>query len=75
MAEASSELRQPLVLGDKSLGQVTTDVCRPLEGKPTLLWWAALLASSSMLAVGAVAVTYERFASSPCAGTDQGRLG
>ena len=59
MADASSELRPPLVLGDKSLGQVTSDVCRPLEGKPTFLWWAALLASSSMLAVGAVAVTYQ----------------
>ena len=57
-ADAAADVGSPEPV-DKSLGQVTRDVCRPLEGKPTLLWWAALLASSRLLAVGAVAVTYQ----------------
>ncbi len=30
-----------------------------MEGRPTLLWWVALAVSSSLLVLGAVAVTYE----------------
>src|SRR5450759_1392956 len=58
MAEAAV-LRPPLIEGDKSISQVTHDVCAPMEARPTALWWAALGASSSMLLLGVVAVTYE----------------
>ncbi len=59
MADAVLTLRPPLIEGDKSISQVTNDVCAPMEGRPTLLWWVALAVSSSLLALGAVAVTYE----------------
>jgi len=59
MSEAVSTLRQPLVDGDRTLGDVTADISRPLEGKPTRLWWLALLAASSMLLLGAVAIGYQ----------------
>ena len=37
-----SHLREPLIDGNKSLGQITDDICRPFEGKPTYLWYAGL---------------------------------
>lgn len=59
MAEAAMALRPPLIEGDKSIAQVTHDVCAPMEARPTALWWAALGVSSSMLLLGVVAVTYQ----------------
>ncbi len=53
-----SELRLPLVDGAKSPGEVTEDVCRPLEGKAGGLWWLAFLVAASVLALGAAAVGY-----------------
>jgi molybdopterin-containing oxidoreductase family membrane subunit len=52
-------LRRPLVEGEKSLAQVTRDVCAPLERRPTRLWWAAFLAASAVLLLGVVAVSYQ----------------
>ena len=52
MTEAYSILRQPLVAREKSLGQVTEDVCRPLNEKASPLWWAAFSASFSFLLLG-----------------------
>jgi molybdopterin-containing oxidoreductase family membrane subunit len=52
-------LRQPLVAGDKSVGQVTQDVCAALERRPTALWWLAFLAALSLLALGVTAVSYQ----------------
>lgn len=49
----------PLIAGDKTPGEVTRDVCAPLERRPTGLWWAALSVSVSVLLVGAAAVTYQ----------------
>lgn len=59
MAEHYSPLRVPWIEGDKSLGQVTADVCAPLERRATALWWAAFLASFAVLCLGAAAVTYQ----------------
>jgi len=51
-------LRQPLITGRKSLAQVTDDVCAPMAGRPTLLWWTALVLSVVMMLVGVWAVGY-----------------
>jgi molybdopterin-containing oxidoreductase family membrane subunit len=51
----------PLIVGHKSLGQVTADVCAPLEHRAGLLWWAAFLVSAGILLVGVAAVTYQTF--------------
>ncbi len=59
MTSPVSALRKPLVDADKTLEQVTADVCRPMERKPTALWWGALAASASLLLLGAIAVAYQ----------------
>jgi molybdopterin-containing oxidoreductase family membrane subunit len=59
MAEVVSPLRRPLVAGDKSAGQVTRDICAPLERRPTGLWWLSFLAALSLLALGVAAVSYQ----------------
>ncbi len=59
MAEVLSPAREPLVDGDKSYHDVTEDICRPLEGRPTPLWWGGITLSSLMLLAGAVAVGYQ----------------
>ncbi|MFB3819256.1 MAG: NrfD/PsrC family molybdoenzyme membrane anchor subunit [Candidatus Methylomirabilales bacterium] len=48
----------PLIAGDKSLHQVTEDVCGALDGRPSGLWWAGFLAAVAALLVGAAAVAY-----------------
>jgi molybdopterin-containing oxidoreductase family membrane subunit len=59
MNAVHAPLRQPLVIGDKTLGQVTADVCAPLERRAGLLWWAAFLLSLSVLGGGTAAVSYQ----------------
>jgi molybdopterin-containing oxidoreductase family membrane subunit len=54
-----SELREPLVLGDKSLHQVTEDACKPLERAPNGLWWVAFLVALTCLTVGFGTVCYQ----------------
>jgi len=54
-----SPLREPLILGDKSLTQVTDDILRPLEGKPTGLWYLGFLCAVGMLVVGFAAIGYQ----------------
>jgi molybdopterin-containing oxidoreductase family membrane subunit len=50
-----------LVEGNKSLAQVTADVCAPLERRAGLLWWGGFLVAFGFLALGTAAVTYQMF--------------
>jgi molybdopterin-containing oxidoreductase family membrane subunit len=50
---------QPLIAGHKTPADVTADICAPIEHGPTKLWWIAFAASSTLLLLGAVAVTYQ----------------
>ena len=59
MAELYSILRKPLILSNKSLGQVTEDVCAPMDRKPTGLWWLSFSIALIFLAIGSVAVIYQ----------------
>lgn len=59
MADVQTGLRKPWILGDKSLTQVSQDICGILERKPTAMWWTAFLISLSVLAVGAAATIYQ----------------
>ena len=59
MASADVVLQQPLIQGNKQLSEVTTDICAPMERRPTALWGAAFLASVTVLLAGVVAVTYQ----------------
>src|SRR5690242_16032274 len=58
MADAAL-LRPPTIFGEKSLDQVTHEVCAPMEARPGGLWWLALAASSSLLLLGVAAITYQ----------------
>ncbi len=55
----AASLRPPLIAGNKTPGEVTADICQPLEGRASPLWWAAFLPSVVLLLIGAVAVTYQ----------------
>ncbi|HQZ40174.1 MAG TPA: polysulfide reductase NrfD [Vicinamibacterales bacterium] len=59
MSEQVATLRAPLIAGGKSIGQVTDDVCAPMEGQPTALWWGAFAVSFAVLLVGVAAVSYQ----------------
>jgi len=48
-----------LIGGDKTCADVTRDVCSPLEGKPTGLWWGSFAAASTVLALGVWSVWYQ----------------
>jgi molybdopterin-containing oxidoreductase family membrane subunit len=49
----------PLITGDKTHADVTRDVCRPLEGRPTRLWWSGLAVAMAALGLGVAAVWYQ----------------
>jgi len=59
MASAELPLTVPLIQGDKRLSEVTEEVCRPLERRPSGLWWAALGVSLAVLLTGAAAIGYQ----------------
>src|SRR5258705_10098453 len=54
-----SQVRPPLVDGDKDYHQVTEDICRPVEAKPTRAWWIGFIISVLVLCFGIVSVTME----------------
>ncbi|MCM2305597.1 MAG: polysulfide reductase NrfD, partial [Elusimicrobia bacterium] len=54
-----SELRQPLVDGVKDLGQITRDVCDPLDAAPTTAWYLSFAAALCALSFGAVMVIHQ----------------
>jgi len=45
-------IRPPLVLGEKSYSQMTEDIMRPLESKPSKLWFAAVGITSLVMMMG-----------------------
>ena len=59
MSEHSISLRPPLISGDKTLGDVTRDICAPMDRQPSALWWWAFIASVMALILGVVTVWYQ----------------
>jgi molybdopterin-containing oxidoreductase family membrane subunit len=55
---AGPSVRTPLIVG-RQLSEVTLDICRPLDTRPTWKWWAGFLPSLVLLVLGAAAVTYQ----------------
>ena len=43
-----SQVRPPLVEGNKDYHQVTEDICRPVEAKPSRAWWIGFIVSVSV---------------------------
>ncbi len=58
-AEELAALRPTLITGGKRPGDVTRDICEPMDRKPTALWWAAFSVSLAALIAGTIAVTYQ----------------
>jgi len=54
--QVTSSVRQPLVTGGKTYHDVTHDVCRQVEGKPSKLWFMAFLTAFSVLGLGSIAI-------------------
>jgi len=54
--EITSSVRKPLVTGGKTIHDVTEDICRHVEGKPTISWLLALATSLGVLTIGAYAL-------------------
>jgi len=54
-----SQLREPLVNGNKTYGQVTHDIVHTIEAKPTRLWYIGFYISVALLMFGAYSVYRE----------------
>ncbi|MFM7195995.1 MAG: NrfD/PsrC family molybdoenzyme membrane anchor subunit [Bacteroidota bacterium] len=51
--QVTSTLRESLVTGGKTVSDVSHDISRQVEGKPTRLWWGAMAISLALLVYGA----------------------
>lgn len=47
-----SSVRNPLVTGGKTVKDVSHDISRQVEGKPTMLWWIAMAVSLTLFGFG-----------------------
>jgi molybdopterin-containing oxidoreductase family membrane subunit len=56
--EVVSELRKPLIEGDKSYGEITEDICSLLDRKPGLGWWLAFISAFIVMVAGIIATSY-----------------
>jgi molybdopterin-containing oxidoreductase family membrane subunit len=54
-----SQVREPLVTGAKTYHQVTEDIIRPIEMKPSRLWYIGFIISVGLLCFGIWSVTME----------------
>ena len=54
-----SQVRPPLVDGQKDYHQVTEDIVRPIEATPSRLWWIGFIISVIFLCIGIVSIYHE----------------
>src|SRR5678810_586709 len=54
-----SQIRPPLVDGGKDYHQISEDICRPVEAKPSRAWWIGFIVSVLFLCFGILSVTME----------------
>ena len=50
--QATSSIRETLITGGKTVRDVSEDICRQVEGKPSRLWWIAFSISLVLLMFG-----------------------
>ncbi len=53
MSERLSALREPLVTKERTLHELTEEVCAPLDRRPGMGWWLALIPAVAALLFGA----------------------
>ncbi len=56
--QLTSTVRDPLVTGGKTVKDVSHDISRQVEGKPTSLWWIAMAVSLALLGFGFYCICY-----------------
>ncbi|MDA8886306.1 polysulfide reductase NrfD [Bacteroidia bacterium] len=54
----SADIRKPLVTGGKTYSDVTEDICRPIENKPTSSWWMGFIIAVILLLVLVVTLVW-----------------
>ncbi|ELR70830.1 Molybdopterin oxidoreductase [Fulvivirga imtechensis AK7] len=54
--QVTSSVREPLVTGGKTVHDVTEDICRQVEGRPTKSWMLGMAISLATLGIGTYAV-------------------
>jgi Ni/Fe-hydrogenase subunit HybB-like protein len=54
-----SQLREPLVDGDKNYHQITEDIISPIEARPSRLWWIGFCIAICLLLFGVYSVYRE----------------
>lgn len=54
-----SELREPLIDGDKSYHQITEDIISPIETRPSTAWWIGFSIAIGLLCFGVYSVYRE----------------
>ncbi len=54
--QVSSPIREPLIHGGKTMHDVTEDICRQVEAKPSKGWMAGMAVSLAILAIGSISV-------------------
>ena len=59
LTKYESQLREPLVNGNKTYGQVTNDIVHTIEVKPTRLWYIGFYVSVAFLLFGVYSVYRE----------------
>ncbi len=53
-----ADIRQPLVTGGKTYSDVTEDICRPIENKPTNSWWLGFVIALIFLFILVATLTW-----------------
>lgn len=54
--QVEAPVRNPLITGGKTVHDVTEDICKQVEGKPTKLWLMAFTATVGLFMIGFLAV-------------------
>ena len=52
----TSQIREPLITGGKTMAEVSDDICRQVEGKPSKSWIVAFTVAVGVLTIGAVSL-------------------
>ena len=52
-------IRAPQISGNKSLSDVTKDVCDIMERKPQKFWWFGISLALSALTLGIISISYQ----------------
>ena len=53
-----SNIREPLILGNKTYGDISKDIYTPIKAKPSRAWWILLSISSLMFLWGIFCISY-----------------